>query len=142
MGLFGSYGARPVKLARDPNLTKGVTMIKLSAVAVSALLLAGCSAPGVASETVPAPAVTAAADALDAPSGIQGLTIAELQHDADETLASVPEAVPAGAYAFIPEYAASYEATAPAFPADYFTMESFDRPGIIHVFHVTTATRA
>jgi hypothetical protein len=112
----------------------------------TALLVAGCSAPDNAAETVPAaPAVetvTAPLEDLGAPSGIAGLTIAELHLDADETLASVPEAVPAGAWAFVPEYAASYETAAPQFPADYFTMESFDRPGIIHVYHVTTAQRA
>lgn len=110
----------------------------------AALLVAGCSAPDNASEIVPAPAaetVTAPED-LDAPSGVAGLTIAELHTDADETLASVPESVPAGQFTGIPEYAASYLGAAPAFPADYFTIESFDRPGITHVFHVTAARRA
>lgn len=114
--------------------------------ALIALLVAGCSAPDIASETVSqAPAVeTVTAPEYDTslPSGVAGLTIAELHQDADETLASVPEAVPAGAYTGIPEYAASYETAAPQFPADYFTIESFDRPGIIHVFHVVAARRA
>lgn len=118
----------------------------ITTAALIGLLVAGCSAPDNASETIAqAPAaetVTALAEDLDAPSGVAGLTIAQLHADADETLASVPEAVPAGVYTFIPEYAASYETAAPAFPADYFTMESFDRPGIIHVFHVTAAQRA
>ena len=112
----------------------------------AALLVAGCSAPDNAAETVTAaPAaetVTAPNEDKSLPSGIGGLTIAELHHDADETLASVPEAVPAGAYAYIPEYAASYETAAPEFDTDYFKVESFDRPGIIHVFHITTALRA
>ena len=115
-------------------------------VTAAALLIAGCSAPDNASETMTqAPAaetVTVPEQDLSLHSGIGGLSIAELHADADETLASVPEAVPAGAWAFVPEYAASYETAAPAFPADYFTMESFDRPGIIHVFHVTAAQRA
>lgn len=116
----------------------------ITAAALIGLLVAGCSAPDNASETVQAPAaetVTAPED-LDAPSGVAGLTIAELHMDADETLASVPESVPAGEFTGIPEYAASYLGAAPAFPADYFTIESFDRPGIIHVFHVTAARRA
>jgi hypothetical protein len=118
----------------------------IAAVATAtALLVAGCSAPDNAAETVPAaPAgeTVTAPESKDAPSGIAGLTIAELHLDADETLASVPESVPADAYAFVPEYAASYESAAPAFPTDYFVIESFDRPGIVHVFHITTALRA
>lgn len=119
----------------------------LSAVATAAaLLVAGCSAPDNATETVPAaPAaetVTAPEEDKSLPSGVGGLSIAELHLDADETLASVPESVPAGAYAFIPEYTASYTAEAPVFPADYFTVESFDRPGIFHVYQITTALRA
>lgn len=116
-----------------------------TAAALIALLVAGCSAPDNASETVPAPAaetVTAPLEDTNLPSGVAGLTIAQLHADADETLASVPESVPAGAWTSVPEYAASYETAAPAFPADYFTIESFDRPGIIHVFHVTAAQRA
>lgn len=122
-------------------MKKTIATIAISA----ALLVAGCSAPDIASETVPAaPAAetVTAPESKDVPSGILGLTIAELHHDASETLASVPESVPAGAYTGIPEYAASYLAAAPAFPADYFTIESFDRPGIIHVFHVIAAQRA
>jgi len=114
--------------------------------AVAALLVAGCSAPDSASETVnhtpAAETVTAPEEDMTLPSGIRGLTIAELQTDAGETLASVPESVPVGQFTSIPEYAASYETTAPAFPADYFAIESFDRPGVIHVFHVTAALRA
>jgi len=117
-----------------------------TAAALIALLVAGCSAPDNAAETTSqAPAaqtVKVQTEDESLPSGIGGLTIAELHMDADETLASVPESIPAGQWTAINEYAASYEAAAPAFPADYFTIESFDRPGIIHVFHVTAALRA
>jgi hypothetical protein len=125
-----------------------VTMNKSTlstAATLIALLVAGCSAPDTAPVTVsqaPAAETVTAPESKDVPSGIAGLTTAELHLDANETLASVPEAVPAGAYAFIPEYAASYEASAPAFPTDYFAIESFDRPGVIHVFHITAALRA
>jgi hypothetical protein len=118
-----------------------------AAATATALLVAGCSAPDNATETVPAaPAVETVTapieESKDVPSGIAGLTIAELHQDAAEALASFPEGAPAGTYTFIPEYAASYETAAPAFPADYFTVESFDRPGVIHVYHVTAALRA
>jgi hypothetical protein len=127
-------------------VTMGNPTLFASITTAAALLVAGCSAPDNAAETVAqAPAaetVTALVESKDVPSGIAGLTIAELHQDASETLASVPESVPAGAYAFIPEYAASYETAAPEFPADYFVIDSFDRPGVIHVFHITTALRA
>ena len=112
----------------------------------TALLVAGCSAPDTAPVTVTAaPAaetVTAPEMDLTEPSGIPGMTVGDVQFDAAETLASVPESIPAGQWAFIPEYAATYLGAAPAFPADYFTVESFDRPGIIHVYRATAALRA
>ena len=124
----------------------GKSTLFASIITAAALLVAGCSAPDNAAETVSqAPAaetVTAPVESKDVPSGIGGLTIAELHHDAEETLASVPESVPTAEFEFIPEYAASYETAAPTFPADYFTIQSFDHPGIFHVFHVTTAQRA
>lgn len=113
--------------------------------AASALLVAGCSAPDVAPVTVPQAPAAETVTELDLsiiPSGIMGLSVADLRADADETLASIPEAVPAGQWTGVPEYAASYATAAPTFPADYFTVESFDRPGIIHVYHVAAALRA
>ena len=117
-----------------------------TAAALIGLLVAGCSAPDNASETVhAAPAaetVTVPDEDMSLPSGIGGLTIAELHQDAAATLAGIPQAAPAGQYTGVPEYAASYETAAPAFPVTYFTVESNQRPGIFHVYNVVAAIRA
>lgn len=117
-----------------------------TAAALIGLLVAGCSAPDNASETVhAAPAaetVTAPDEDMTLPSGIGGLTIAELHQDAAATLATIPARPASGQYTGVPEYAASYETTAPAFPVTYFTLESRTRAGIFHVFQMTAALRA
>jgi hypothetical protein len=76
------------------------------------------------------------------PSGIGGMTIAELHADAAATLASLPQQAPSGRYTGIPQYTASYEGSVPTFPATYFTIESNQRPGVFHVYNVVAALRA
>ena len=117
-----------------------------TAAALIGLLVAGCTAPDNAAETVSkAPAVetvTAPNEDMSLPSGIGGLTIAELHQDAAATLATIPARPASGQYTGVSEYVASYETAAPAFPVTYFTMESNQRPGIFHVYNVVAAIRA
>jgi hypothetical protein len=112
----------------------------------TALLVAGCSAPDNAAETVSqAPAaqtVTVQTEDESLPSGIGGLTIAELRADAAATLALLPTKAPAGEWTGISEWTASYLGSAPALPATCFTMESVNQPGVIHAYTVTAALRA
>jgi hypothetical protein len=92
-------------------------------------------------DTVAADSITV--DGEPEPSGVDGMTVDELLHDAWTTYqATIPTEAPHGAYTTSPEYAASYLGTPPAFPADYLSIESTDRPGVFHVFRMVASQRA
>ncbi|MDR6794391.1 hypothetical protein J2X12_002872 [Pseudarthrobacter oxydans] len=114
------------------------------------LLLAGSYLPqqhATAAPAAPAPVAVLqvtgeAVELTSEPSGIGGMTIAELHADAAAALATLPQQAPSGQYTGIPQYVASYEGSVPTFPATYFTLESNQRPGVFHVFNVVAALRA
>jgi hypothetical protein len=117
------------------------------------LILLGASIPQPSAAPAPLPATVAASsvtedaestatDSESDPSGIAGMTMGELLRDAWQTYKSLPESAPSGAYTAVPEYAASYDGTPATFPADYFTLESINQPGVFHVFHMVAAQRA
>lgn len=91
---------------------------------------------------------TVAADSISVdsepePSGVDGMTVGELLRDAWTTYqATIPVEAPHGAYTTSPEYAASYLGAPPAFPADYLSIQSTERPNVFHVFRMVASQRA
>lgn len=135
-------------------MTRQERLDTLAAIAIAAflLILLGASIPqpsaapapieSVAVASVTADAESVATDSESEPSGIAGMTVGELLRDAWTTYQAIPETAPSGAYTAVPEYAASFESAAPAFPADHFTVESINQPGVFHVFHMVATQRA
>lgn len=133
------------------NRQERVNCASFAAILVALLLLAGSYLqPATASPAAPVASATATAQQATSepaesdqePSGVRGLTIAELHADAKSAFDSLPTAAPSGPYTMIPEYAASYDGAAPSFPATYFTLESSNFPGVFHVFRMVAAQRA
>jgi hypothetical protein len=121
--------------------------------AVVLLILLGAFIPQPSAAPAPLPATVAASsvtedseatatDSESDPSGIDGMTVGELHRDAWQTFQSLPVSAPSGAYTAVPEYVASYAGTPATFPADYVTLESNNRPGVFHVFHMVATQRA
>lgn len=128
-----------------------VNCASFAAILIALLLLAGHSlqpataSPAAPVAAAPATAQQAASEPIESdqePSGVRGLTIAELHADAMATIDSLPVSAPSGPYTVLPEYAASYDGIAPEFPATYFTLESSNYPSVFHVFHMAAAQRA
>jgi hypothetical protein len=79
---------------------------------------------------------------VDVPSGIAGLTVSQLEDDAVRTVRTLGEPGRNGSHVFLREHAASYGTYPPAYPDDYFVMQSVSTPGVFHVFHVVAARLA
>lgn len=123
------------------------TACALGIVAILLILLGGWlqSHQHVTSQSAPAAAVEVATDSDSEPSGIDGLTVGELLRDAwlsYETQLGTPSPAIGEEYNTTAEYSASYDGTQPAYPAEYFTIESNERPGLVHVFRMVASQRA
>lgn len=133
------------------NRQERVNCASFAAILIALLLLAGSylqpataspAAPVVAAPATAQQVATEPAESDQEPSGVRGLTIAELHADAAATLASVPPSEPSGQWTAVAEYSASYDGAAPEFPATYFIVESINFPSVFHVFHMVAAQRA
>lgn len=98
------------------------------------------TAPALLPDAVAAASVTV--DSESEPSGVDGMTVGELLRDAWTSYGVIPATAPHGAYTTTPEYAASYLGTPPAYPADYISIQSTERPGVFHVFRMVASQRA
>jgi len=128
-----------------------VNCASLAAILVALLLLAGSYLPS-ASAAAPAPAAETVAVSVDSdldpegnsPSGVRGLTVAQLEADAWGSYRNrfPTEPAPSGQFTTAPEYFAAYEGSAPSFTPGYFAIESNNFPGLFHAFHMVAAQRA
>ena len=134
-----------------------VNCASLVAILATLLLLAGSYLPSahgsaqqpITSDAVSAPVTTpaddeVATDSESEPSGIDGMTVGELLRDAwsaQQAVVTGDRSMPEPLVA-TDEYVASYEGDAPAFPADYYRVNSAEHENVVHVFRVVVAYKA
>ncbi|MBT2587928.1 hypothetical protein [Arthrobacter sp. ISL-95] len=121
------------------------------AVIIAALLLLVGSwfltPPAVAAQEQVATVVTlpseeVATDLESEPSGVRGLTMGELLHDAWKAHSTLPAPDMPAPLTVVPEYVETYDGAVPEFPGDFYKVPSAEFPGLTHVFQSTAAFKA